>query len=93
MTQGELPIDQRIVILEAMRNDPVGWDGVEVRDMLAGWDFVSGFPGDYHWYVVHREKAHWDLDMFVPTARPVSSTVVETAVELVDELRSRSPSE
>ena len=82
---------RRVKILEGMRNDPFERDGSEVRDLLEAWDFVVGSLSDHHWYVVHKKKGNWDLDMFVPSAKPVSSSVVVQAVELVDELISRSP--
>jgi len=85
--------EKRLRILGAMRRNPTGWDGIEVLEFLKSWGFVADDPKDYHWYVCHREKECWDLDMNLPTSTPVSRKFVVDAVELVDELLRRTESD
>ncbi len=75
-------------VLAGMRADPESRDGVDVKDFLEMWGFVSTLY-DWGWNLVYMEEESWDLYMTVPFAKPVDVLIVTTAVELVDELRRR----
>lgn len=85
-------MNQRTDLLAGVKRDPQGWAGSDIRDMLKSFGFVYGAPEDGHWYIVHREKEFWDLDMYLPTWDPVDISVALQAAELVEEFLGRNPS-